>query len=69
MYKKILLVLQLVTTSDDNTVRVWRYDSTADIRKKLGRTDISCGITGSAERTHRDIGTDMLPVNGLSLLS
>ncbi|XP_053394670.1 denticleless protein homolog [Mercenaria mercenaria] len=54
-------LFRLVTTSDDNTVRVWRYDSTAELRKKLGRTDISCGITGSAERTHRDIGTSVDP--------
>ena len=38
-------------------MRIWRFDPTALMRKASGQTDISCGITGTAERTHRDIGT------------
>ena len=36
---------------------VWRYDALAVERKRLGHLDASCGITGTAERTHKDIGT------------
>ena len=43
-----------MTTSDDNTIRVWRFDPTAETRKQLGRSDISCNISGTAQRTHRE---------------
>lgn len=52
-------LFRIVTTSDDNTMRVWRLDMTVQERKKLGRSDQLFGIVGSAERTHRDIGTSV----------
>ena len=51
---------QIVTASDDNTMRIWRFDPTVALRKASGKSDGAYGITGTAERTHRDIGTGML---------
>ncbi|WAR19019.1 DTLB-like protein, partial [Mya arenaria] len=52
---------RIVTTSDDNSMRVWRYDTMAQEKRRLGRQDPQ--ITGTAEHTHRDIGTSAgLPV-------
>ncbi|KAH3847964.1 hypothetical protein DPMN_090300 [Dreissena polymorpha] len=46
---------RIVTTSDDNTMRVWRYNAVAREMKKLGKQDPA--VIGTAECTHRDIGT------------
>ncbi|KAL4238891.1 hypothetical protein ACF0H5_003598 [Mactra antiquata] len=52
-------LFKVVTTSDDCSIRVWRYDPTVPYRKQYNKTDLSSQIVGYAERTHSDIGTSM----------